>query len=365
MTGNSLLGLYSAAIYGLWAWYGSIDYFRWGGLPNELAMLLFIAMLCADSPSCGARLAMSILFAATVLVHHHVMVVSSIILLLIIFWQMFHHKPWRSLAIAVAAGLLLDAFFLLPYARHLGNFRSTGMVIAGEPLLPLLDLPRSFGYALVCVAAFGIGLCVARKSVCPPVVGIASFALIGMFVTCEDIIPLLLRALHWTAFTFFTPSRFLTDLNYFLPIFAAGAVLFVQRELRIPGWIAVLFVLAAPIADFSNWIEMFSLPDRPPKLIDACDWIQHNTPPNTIVDYDDAWITYLCWREPAYLALPVSEPMADYHPAEDRIPQIVAGKIPPDSPGLMIVTIGDANAPGGKPILWQDSAGAAVLQEWP
>ena len=42
-----LLGSIQAAIYGLWAWFGSIDYFRWGGLPNELAMLLFLTMLCA------------------------------------------------------------------------------------------------------------------------------------------------------------------------------------------------------------------------------------------------------------------------------------------------------------------------------
>jgi hypothetical protein len=353
MTENSLVALYSAAIYGLWAWFGSIDYFRWGGLPNELAMLLFMAMLSMGGSSRGSVSAMTICFAAAVLVHHHVMVVSSIILVLIILWQMFHHKPWRSLAIAAVAGFLLDGFFLVPYALHLANIRSTGMVVAGEPLLQLIDLPPSFGYALVCVAGFGIVLCLLRKSPCPPIVGIAAFALVGMFAIGEDVIPLGLRALNRTAFTFFTPSRFLTDLNYFLPIFGAGAIVFVQRRRRIPLW------------DVSRWIDMFSLYNLPPQLLDACDWIQHNTPSNTIVDNKSAWMTYLCWREPAHIALPVSEPVADYHAAEDRIPRIIAGELPPDSPGMMIVTIGDVGSAGGRPILWRDSSGAAVLREWP
>ena len=164
---------------------------------------------------------MTICFAATVLVHHHVMVVSTIILVLIILWQIVHHKPWRSLAGAVWP-LSCSICFFFAYALHLANFRSTGMVVAGEPLLPLLDLPRSFGYALVCVAGFGVVLCLLRKIPCPPIVAIASLALVGMFVVGEDLVPMMLRALNRTAFTFFTPSRFLTDLNYFLPIFAAG-----------------------------------------------------------------------------------------------------------------------------------------------
>ena len=114
-----------------------------------------------------------------------------------------------------------------------------------------------------------------------------------------------------------------------------------------------------------DWIEMFSLYNLPPELLDACDWIQHNTPPNTIVDNKGGWMTYLCWREPAHIALPVSEPVADYHAAEDRIPKILARQLPPDSPDMMIVTIGDVGSTGGKPILWQDSSGAAVLREWP
>ena len=46
-TGSPPIGLASAVAYGLWAWWGSIDYYRWGGLPNELGMLLFMASMAA------------------------------------------------------------------------------------------------------------------------------------------------------------------------------------------------------------------------------------------------------------------------------------------------------------------------------
>ena len=76
-------------------------------------------------------------------------------------------------------------------------------------------------------------------------------------------------------------------------------------------------------------------------------------------------MTYLCWRKPAHIALPVSEPVSEYQQAEDWIPKVLAGKLAPDLPDMMIVKIGDVGSSGGKPILWQDSSGAAVFREWP
>jgi hypothetical protein len=310
--------------------------------------------------------AMAICFAATILVHHHVMVVSGLILVLIVLWRIVRHQPWKFLVFAILLGLLLDVFFLLPYAAHLANFRSTGMAASGEPPLPLGDLPQSFGYAITVLAAGGVLLCLRRRVRCHPVVAIASISLLAMFVIGEDVIPLTLRALNKTAFTFFTPSRFLTDLNYFLPIFAAAAILFIQRRLRFPAWIAMLFVLVAPLVDFQQWINLFTLhDDLPQPILTACDWIQKNTPANTLVDNSHAWMTYLCWREPAQIALPVSEPTADYHPASERISQILTGQILPDPPNLHIVAIRDRQTYTGGPILWQDLSGFLVVQEWP
>jgi hypothetical protein len=376
VTEGPLTAVYAAAIYGLWAWFGSNDYFRWGGLPNELAMLLFLAMLSiqgnphADPPPeykgrGRGGLAMAICFASVVLVHHHVMVVASIILLFIILWQMYGKKPWRVLAAAAVGGGTLDAFFLLPYAMHFSTFHSTGMAAGGEDILPLLRLPAEFGYALAVGAIFGIALCLAHKVRCDPIVAIASLSLAGMFVIGEDVVPIALGAMHRTAFTFFTPSRFLSDLNYFLPIFAACAVGYVQSRFRVRSWICIFFVMIAALADAQRWIAMASLSDPPPEFLRACDWIQHNTPADTVVDNVGPWATYLCWRKTALVSLPVSEPLFDYHPEAERIGRILSGEIPPDSPDLIIVAMRPAHSYNAEPVLWHDQIGDAVILEWP
>lgn len=386
-TSNRSIALYSAAVYGLWAWCGSNDYFRWGGLPNELAMLLFMAMLSLwlDAPGRPGQAAMAVLYASTVLVHHHVMVVSGVILLLLILWQKFVDEDpisWKSLAIPAVAAILLDAFFLAPYAMRLGSLPATGIVAGGEYVLPLWDLPREFGYALVPLALAGIALCLTHKFRCHPIVAIPSFALVVMFIIGEDLVPMTLRAMHKGAFTFFTPSRFLGDLNYFLPIFAGIAIWFFRQKLRVPLWITMLLIFAAPLADWGQWKFMAGLiigqPQLkqegknvakitvlPPSFLRACDWIQHNTPSNAVVDNSEKWTTYLCWRKSDDMPFPISEPAGDFHPESERIPLILSGKIPPDTPGMMIVAIRDPNSYAGGPILWEDPSGQVVVGEWP
>jgi hypothetical protein len=368
--GNPSVALYSAAAYGLWAWYGSIDYFRWGGLPNDLAMLLFIAMLSLwlDRPKRPALVAMAVLYASTILSHHHVMVVSGAILLLLILWQMFRDRAgasWQSLALPTAAAILLNIFFLLPYAMRIGSFNSTGMAAAGEDLMSLSRLPYYLGYALTLFALLGIILCIMHRVSCPPVIAIPSFALAVMFIFGEDLFPMALRLLHHQAFTFFTPSRFLGDLNYFLPIFAGMAIGFIRQRLGMPLWITMLLLFAATLADWNQWKFNYEVVTVPPQFIRACQWIQQNTPPTTIVNNNQRWTSYLCWRRSAGTQFPVSEPAMNYHPISDRIPLIVSGQIPPDSPNMLIVAISDKPADPNFPVLWKDPSGLVVIKQWP
>jgi uncharacterized membrane protein len=370
ITGNLVLAIYSAGIYGLWAWYGSIDYFRWGGLPNELAMLLFLAMLSLWlDHSRRSFVPMAVLYASAVLAHHHVMVVSGALIAAIALWQELRHKDassWKTLIGPVLVALGLAAFFLFPFAMRMTTFHSTGMVNDSEPQLPFSELPWDFGYVVLPLALAGIVLCLTRVARCHSVLGVGSFALVILFVVGEDIIPLIMVALDRTAFTFFTPSRFLADLNYFLPIFAAIALGSIQQKLHLPIWIVMLFIFIAPAADFVQWKHLISSKIPPSGFIQACQWIQQNTPPDTIVDNTPGWTTYLTWRRAATMQIPVSEPAADFHPQFQRIPLILSGRIPPDRPGMIIVAIREpASYTGGK-ILWQDpSSGALVVQEWP
>lgn len=103
----------------------------------------------------------------------------------------------------------------------------------------------------------------------------------------------------------------------------------------------------------------------PASFLRACAWIQHNTPPNTIVDNSEKWTTYLCWRKADDMPFPISEPAGDFHPESERIPLILSGKIPPDSPGMMIVAIRDPKSYAGGSILWEDPSGEMVVREWP
>jgi hypothetical protein len=368
--GNPSISLYSAAAYGMWAWSGSIDYFRWGGLPNELAMLLFMAMLSLwlDRPKLAGLASMAVLFASTILVHHHVMVVSGAILALLVLWQMFRDRAgasWKSLAYPAVAAILLNAFFIIHYAMRLGSFHSTGMVATGENPLPLLGLPRGFGYALSFFALLGIGLCALHRLRCPPIVAIPSLALAVMFIAGEYLFPITLRAMHKDAFTFFTPSRFLSDLNYFLPIFAGMAIWFIRQRLQVPVWITMLLVFAASLVDWNQWKLNAELVSLPPQFLQACDWIQHNTPPSTIVDNPENWSSYLCWRRSTGTQFPVSEPAMSFQSAATHIAQIELGNIPPDTPEMMIVKIRGEPPNSSEPILWRDPSGLAVIREWP
>ncbi len=396
--GSATIAIYAAGIYGLWAWDGSIDYFRWAALPNELAMLLFIAMLTLSpapgNPAFGSALgseararreaqarrgegrgggsfasatkyrqtvAMALLFASTILVHHHVMITASAILLFIALWQILRDKRWPNLATAAICGILLDAFYLIPYAAHLNTFHSTGMTTAGEPILSLITLPRELGYVLSGFALAGIALALARKIRLDPIVIIASTLLAVMFVLGEYVIP---ATFHLTA-GFFTPSRFLADLNYFLAMFAAAALNCLGARLKAPQWICMLLIFVAPVVDFRRWAQMENLFEPSAQYVQMCDWIRQNTPAHTLVDNIGTWPTYLCWREAAEVPMPISEPIGQYLPAADRIPLILAGKMPPQPPDLTIVAMREQRSYNGEKILWHDEFGDLVVQEWP
>jgi hypothetical protein len=374
VSGDARLGLYSAAIYGLWAWDGSIDYFRWGGLPNQLGMLLFIAMLSEWSGGeirLGRKakiFVMAVCCAGMILVHHHVMVVAAIILAVIIWWRIVRGEEWKSLAIAGVGAMVIDGFFLAKYLGRVGGFGSTGILTGGEPASALTAIPRGLGYTLTVFAVIGILLCVLKKTPRYAVVIIASAALVVMFVLGEYLIPGIVGRYRPMVGTFFTPSRFLADLNYFLPIFAASALLFVQRKLGGSAVLALGVLVIAPLGDWSNWRGMGDLFEPSAPFREACEWIQKNTPADAIVDDSDpwthTWTTYLCWRAGSVVPIPISEP-ADYESVGARIADILSGRRAPDSADMEIVAIEGLDSYTGQPILWSDKSGLLVVREWP
>ncbi len=365
--------LWSAAAYGLWAWFGSNDYFRWGGLPNELGMLFFMTMLTLWLDDLRDRIRIPIIgliFASLILVHHHSMLVSGILLTVLTIIPMSGSNPASSrkiLIASIAIAALLDAFFLIPYALKINTLHSTTVLSSSESRLQILQIVMGIGLINGPLAIAGILL--HAKSRVPrfhPVIFWAAGTLLFLFLATEYFIPLLMKLLKQPLAIAFTPSRFLTDLNYFLPLLAGGAVAFIQSRLQIKTpWILALMCGAA-LADFQQWKDLIHPNDSfaPPGFVKACQWIHTHTSPSTVVLNRDNWTTYLTWRRATFTPLPDSEPIADHAALIHHLAAIMSGEIPPDSPDMTIIKILPIDTPSTQTILWSDPT-FKVIQIWP
>jgi hypothetical protein len=391
---SAQVGFYSAAIYGVCAWGGSIDYFRWGGLPNQLAMLLFLPVLSlwlddesfgggafpapgALGEGTGVRVViMAVLYAAVVLVHHHVMVVSGAILLVAMICQMIRPSgaaSWKSLALALVLTAALDGFYLIPYAAKIGTLPSTRMVQLSERVLDLGEIPQSIGYAMCLLSAAGLVLWVRGRVRCHPLALWGVLTLAAMFIGCEYVYPLIRRAQGLAASTIFTPSRFLSDANYFLVIFAGLPAALVQNRRRLPTFLILLFLMVAGLTLLPQWLDAPVGQSAAPtdSFVGACHWIADNTSPSTIVVNLDqpmntkSWAPYLTWRRCAYTPIPASEPVLDMNAIINHANQIMLGQIPPDAPDMRIVRLISVDKEHLGQVLWFDAQGGLVVQLWP
>ena len=132
---------FSSLAYGFWAAFGSLDYYRTGGLPNALAMtflLAIVALLATPARTWKHVGLVSVFFAAICLAHHHVMVTSGIILaaLFVYFFISNQKRAAVEILIGVGGGVLLAAFSLLPYLFKATSLGNTDVFRFQEPLSP-------------------------------------------------------------------------------------------------------------------------------------------------------------------------------------------------------------------------------------
>jgi hypothetical protein len=371
-TGSDLAANWSAAVYGLLAVDGSINYYNWGGLPNELGMLLLLGMLTLwldESAGRWAWILMAILYAATILVHHHVMLASAGILAAALIWP---KKASRgTLLLALLAAAVLDAFYLVPLATKITAIQRTDVLSDGEQLLKLRDQIFQFGLPVVILGVAGIGLWVIRKIRCHPLIVGGGLAMILMFIAGEYVVGAILASRGQPFSTVFTPSRFLADMNYFLAIMAGMSLAFVQRALRLPAWILSLLIPACMLCEIDYWRRAATLDDTTPvspaisqSYINCCIWVNQHTPPSTVVMDFEPWTTYFAWRRANHTPMPISEPLEQTDPELYRAPRIMSGQIPPDSPDMEFVIIADPSQHPSSPILWRDESGLAVMLLW-
>jgi hypothetical protein len=318
--------LFAAAVYAFLPGWGSLDYFRWGGLPNAVGMLLLCAVLAAvlrgteqEPDSLGAALRRPWAFggglalAAVSVVHHHSFLVALIVLA---FGLVFATPELRR---AIAATGMAGAVFALPllptrYFAFLGDVGTTSVFVFREPPLALWDCIRALNPAFVLIFVAAVIATRKMKWGAGHVLVLAWFtALLASFVFLEYVYRAGSLAVTGGAdfFTSFTPSRMATDLAYPMSVLCGGLVL-------APAWsrrprIAVALVTVLAIGTCGYIVIAQRSIGAHAHLRDAGIWIRQNTPEDSLVVGQLPHLAYFSWRESSHPPLPASEPRN--HPA--------------------------------------------------
>jgi hypothetical protein len=372
VTTSAEVGRYAAAAYGLWANWGSIDYYRWGGLPNLVGMLLFLGALTllAGSPLDRAKRALlGLLLASMFFTHHHVTMTAACVFAALGIHDFFTCERRRMVDLlwGAAWGLLLGVFYILPYVLKARDLGATSVFETEIPLAPAMMLP-GVGLALAILASAGLVWAIASRHANRPtaVLGVTTAALAGLFLCFEYVVPFVSARWWGDAYVAFTPSRFLTDLVYCLAIFAGYALYRLRVLLRLAPGVAMTAVLLLGLTQYSVWQHLYSIPTVPQPKWEAYQWIQAHTAPDTIVLDDGRWSVYGTWRRTAQTSIPVSEPQTRDTPKHRLIEALQSGRRPLAAGAAQVVAIrAEASAQDVGHILWRHSSGVVIVEVWP
>jgi hypothetical protein len=369
-TEDATAGLFAAIAYGFWAIDGSVGYALWGGMPNELGMLFFIAMfsiwleVSGRGKSAGSVLAMGLLYGGVILVHHHVMVSSAIVLVVCLIWSMARGPAgaWKVLLLALIVAALLDGYFLVSFAGRAASIASTHIFRDDElPINPLAIPGDRLGYLYTLAALVGLFFWLARYGVKLDSRMICALATLwSLFIVGDYVVPAIL---HQEKSTVFTASRFLADGSYFMAAAAGAAAAQVARSLKVRVSVMSVVMLVLGITIFSTWKDIATMPDVAPDYVAACQWIKANTPGTAIVANSQPWTSYLAWRRTILTPIPISEPIHDRFARARQLMLVFAGKQQAE-PGLYVVQIAPPGDYDARSVLWSDST-SVVLRLWP
>ena len=345
----------AVAAYGLLGNWGSLDYGRWGGLPNAVGaflLLVVLQVLFARGHEWTRVLVGGLLLGAIPLAHHHVMLTTALLLAgyslyLGVSALVKRYQPAGRIAVRQARRLALMAlvafvtvsYYAVPYALRARDVQNSdvlrygdhftglifdkngwllwGLALAGAALMALVVLPGYHRYKVV-------------RSLHPRWTEALAFTTIASVLLLLAFVlgyygyrAFSLRVYH-QPYTAFTPTRFLTDLTYFLAIFAGLPLAWLWRwagsvRWRRASWtpvtrsllraaLALTLIVTASVTILSQFT-----PDQgrlEPGEAEAFAWIARNTPTNTIVvnlNPTNRWAPYFTQREVTQTPVPVSE----------------------------------------------------------
>ncbi len=381
MWGRGPAALGAVAAYGLLGYYNSVDYGAWGGLPNALGLILVLAALEPFfAPGYRWRRigVAGALFSAMPLTHHHVALSAGItfgVYILTLLGILALRRPAsltapasarRSarryllrLASVTALAVVLAAYSFVPYVirgtRTLGDttiftdlheysgwpFDKNGVVlwimaVTGAALalwslwrVTLAEAGRRQRlYALAQRLYPRKGSGQAQLFSFVALISLAMAFIIGQFV---------FRHIVWVLYhsdeTALTPSRFLSNMTYFLALYAGPALAWLWRSGQRAGvvsnaafgtWARPLMRVALIVLTLGVAIESLFASGQvgatggqlEPGVMNAYLWVRANTPADALVialdTADQRWAPYFTQREAYYTPLPTSEDSAGY-----------------------------------------------------
>jgi hypothetical protein len=346
-------GLFAAIAYGFWAYLGSIGYYAWGGLPNELGMVFLIATIAALARkdwSLPGTLTTALFVAAAILTHHHVVLVAAGCIAVTIAWRRLSDLTLRRPLAAILLGCALASPLLLRLASRVTTLGQTGVLRFNEPDT-LASLIVDTGMILLAFAVAGM-ICALRKResniALPLALAIMLLVAYAIFGPAYRVY----TARSGEAFAAFTPSRFFTDTVYFLSILAGYAAAEATAALRMTCTRAVWIALLLGGTNIPLWRDVYAAGPEPGRWR-AYEWIERHTPSDALVLDADPWASYATWRRTPHPPLPISEPRLEV----EGWPAATDRASPPTY--QLVAPLGRSDA---GVVVWKDASGWSVRE---
>jgi hypothetical protein len=366
------LALYAAAAYAFMAVLGSLDYLRWGGLPNLIGMYLFVALLCVlaqqDRRGWGARAAFATLFVGLSLVHHHAMLAAGISL----GWMLLYFLAKREIASAspvlqgLAFSAVLGAPYFVWYLVRAPSVAETGILPYTEKMATPESLMSDIGPIFFFAVLFGILLYLLRRPRQPlsPVLLQALVGLLLCYVLLEYGSRLASRYLLGREIAPFTPSRFITDAVVLLSVFAGLFLRQIKAAIGRSARFMLSLIVASLAFNFTAYARAFEPVIAPEKLAGFV-WLREHARPDALVFDPSFAASYLTRRASSHMPYPASEPQTTAS-VRRLVAEIVAanGRIPRAAGQRQIIYLysGDPNAFPASQILWKHRSGLMAVQ---
>ncbi len=363
------IALYSSLAYLFSAVLGSMGYSLWGGLPNLIAMYLFLGLLTslvADSHSAWTETAVFAgFFLSASFVHHHVMVTACGVLLWMwfyFFWIVNDRRQANRILTGMLASGILGAPYFLVYLLRIVTLGRTGIVAYNESVYSLSHIVEGMGYAFVAPVLIGAFFYFRFKKKYPvaPVLLQSLVAMLGLFVLLGYLSRAATIVLFHRDFAPFTPSRFLTDAVAGLSLFAGiffSEMRHILDKSRRQIAAAILVGFAFNLGPYKSTFGREVSAARQ----QAYEWISHNTDANSVLIDSDFHSAYLSGRSSSEFPLPTSE----YETLafnREMLRAVASGGRSPDSVDRQVLFVTDQkNLRGGK-VLWSHSSGLKVVE---